>query len=64
MKHLPSILILSSILYLSQAEELPKSFGIPENDKIGFVFELVRHGARAPNLDDGDEFTVPTGNLT
>lgn len=34
-------------------------------DKIGFVFELVRHGARAPSMKiDEDLFQVPPGMLT
>jgi len=37
---------------------------VPENDRIGFVFDLTRHGARAPLIDDGDAFSMPTGNLT
>ncbi len=32
-------------------------------DKIGFVFEDVRHGARAA-LEDDDAFKVGTGYLT
>jgi hypothetical protein len=35
------------------------------DSKIGFVFELVRHGARAANSDDEPGiFQVPTGMLT
>ena len=34
-------------------------------EKLGFVFELVRHGARAPDLHVPDGiFKVPTGMLT
>jgi hypothetical protein len=34
-------------------------------DSIGFVFEVVRHGARAPgNDDESGKFQVPTGELT
>ena len=35
------------------------------DDKIGFVFELVRHGARAYTIKvPGYNFTVPPGMLT
>ena len=34
-------------------------------DKIGFAFELTRHGARAPVIDDQPGlFQVATGMLT
>lgn len=33
-------------------------------DKIGFVYEAVRHGARAPQLDVLTNFKVPAGALT
>ena len=51
-----SLLLASPLLGLSQH--------VPSGDNIGFVFELVRHGARAPLLDDGDYFSIPMGNLT
>jgi hypothetical protein len=31
---------------------------------LGFVFELIRHGGRAPIEADAGKFYVPTGNLT
>ena len=34
------------------------------DDKLGFVFEIVRHGARSPLIDDPGMFSVPTGMLT
>ena len=35
------------------------------DDKLGFVFELVRHGARAPLLDEPEGyFRVKSGLLT
>ncbi len=35
------------------------------DDKLGFVFELVRHGARAPLIDEpAGYFHVPSGLLT
>ena len=33
-------------------------------DKLGYVFELVRHGARAALIDDSEFFNVDTGMLT
>jgi hypothetical protein len=36
---------------------------LSKSDKLGFVFELVRHGARAPTIND-PMFEVPTGDLT
>ena len=33
-------------------------------DKLGYVFELVRHGARAALIDDPGCFPVDTGMLT
>jgi hypothetical protein len=35
---------------------------VPTNDKLHFAFELVRHGARAP--DDPRGFNVPKSGLT
>eukprot|EP00347_Sterkiella_histriomuscorum_P008612 403344429 len=35
-----------------------------KNDKIGFVFEIVRHGARAPLSELTQPFNVPAGMLT
>ena len=36
-----------------------------EDEKLAFVFEVVRHGARAPIEDrDLDQFTVGEGMLT
>lgn len=36
-----------------------------EYDKMGFAFELVRHGARAPLLNEFTSgFSVATGMLT
>eukprot|EP00347_Sterkiella_histriomuscorum_P018392 403345675 len=40
-------------IQLTQAEE-----------KLGYVFEFVRHGARAPQLAEPGVFKVPTGMLT
>lgn len=34
------------------------------DQKLGYVFELVRHGARAPQLAMPGKFNVPTGMLT
>ncbi|CDW72250.1 major acid phosphatase map (histidine-acid phosphatase) [Stylonychia lemnae] len=47
------ILLVSSLSMLTQAA-----------DKLGFVFELVRHGARAPQKAQKDQFMVPEGMLT
>lgn len=33
-------------------------------DRIAFVFELIRHGARAGLIDSAEKFTVATGMLT
>ena len=33
-------------------------------EKLGYVFELVRHGARAPEIYVPGVFKVPTGMLT
>jgi len=39
--------------------------GILASEKMGFVFELVRHGARAPLKEGFDTgFTVGMGQLT
>jgi hypothetical protein len=32
-------------------------------DRLGFVFELIRHGARAPCWED-PRFPIPTGMLS
>ena len=41
---------------------IPHSFA---NDRIAFAFEMTRHGARAPLLDDTPGyFSVPPGELT
>ncbi len=41
------------------------SLPIFASDRLGFVFELNRHGARAPSIDDEPGlFKVPSGMLT
>ncbi len=37
---------------------------IMAQDKLAFVFEIVRHGARAPVVSGSDSFSVPSGMLT
>jgi hypothetical protein len=39
-------------------------YSCASEDKLGFVFEIVRHGARTALNDDPGYFTVPTGMLT
>jgi len=63
MRTLP-LVVITLILLQTLATDNDLQFKVPENDKIGFVFELIRHGARAPLIDDGESFNIPTGNLT
>jgi hypothetical protein len=37
---------------------------VQAQDKLGFVFELIRHGGRAPLSYDGGKFLVRSGDLT
>ena len=42
-----------------------ESLAAEKDDKMGFVFELVRHGARAPIEDRGlDQYPVSAEQLT
>ena len=43
---------------------LASATSVLAQDKLAFVFELVRHGARAPLIYYPGYFDVPTGMLT
>jgi hypothetical protein len=48
-----ALLVLTALASVVQADE-----------KLGYVFEIVRHGARAPQIAEPGYFKVPTGMLT
>ena len=56
-------MLLATIIFVNGANQ--EADGKRDDDKLHFVFELTRHGARAPFDDDSVEgFTVGTEQLT
>ena len=61
---LTTLFTIISNIKADRSEQLVKEDG-NGNLKLDFVFELIRHGARTPQLDDDkDLFTMPPGMLT
>lgn len=60
------LLLVAAIFSTVCARALPESNSVANQDEsLVFVFELVRHGARAPIVDlDIDKFPVGEGQLT
>ena len=61
--------LLNSIVFTATILTIARAFNEAElddrDDKIGFVFEVVRHGARSPIEDRNlEKFTVGEGELT